>query len=355
MDWLTIRLSTVIHSGSRAVLATLTRRGLAGVDLPPLVDCMRSRPLVPALACALLLPSALDAAWELREGDQRLEVLEDGEVVTAYRHDASVPYVYPLPSPSGANLARRWPIEEAAEGEETDHPHHRSFWLSHGGVDEFDFWHGRKGEEIEHLEIVEREAGDDHAAFTVRLSWRAGGRERLLETRRYRFSRPDENSLAIEVRSDFEAREAAVTFQDTKEGTFAVRVDRSLRHQGEMAKGNILDSEGRRDQACWGKRSKWVAFHGPDERGEAAVIAIFDHPSNLRHPTWWHARSYGLLAANPFGIHDFEDREDEDAGDFELAKGESLTQRYLLLIHHGAPASAKLDVRWNNFSQPETP
>ena len=39
----------------------------------------------------------------------------------------------------------------------------------------------------------------------------------------------------------------------------------------------------------------------PDSAGTPQVVTLMDHPSNLRHPTWWHARDYGFMAANPFG------------------------------------------------------
>jgi hypothetical protein len=76
-----------------------------------------------------------------------------------------------------------------------------------------------------------------------------------------------------------------------------------------------------------------------------------DHPSNLRHPTWWHARDYGLLAANPFGIHDFEAKKDKTLGNHVLKKGESLTFRYLVVLHHGSVENAKLADHWTTFSK----
>lgn len=306
------------------------------------------------LAALLLLSSlAADADWTLRPDGERIDVLHDGAPLTSYRVER-IPFVFPLPSPSGANLARHWPMEDGVEGEERDHPHHQSLWLSHGDVNGFDFWHGRKEEEIVHLKARDLESGADSAAFTVDLEWRAGGETLLAETRRYRFSRPDERTIAIEVASDFEARQA-VTFGDTKEGTFALRVDRTLRHEGPLAQGSILNSEGQRDGGCWGERARWVAFHGPDEKGEPAVLAILDHPDNLRHPTWWHARSYGLLAANPFGVNDFEGKDDPDFGDHPMEKGGKLRQRYLVLLQHGPIDGTAIDRRWNQFADKKNP
>lgn len=307
-------------------------------------------PLALLLAIPFLaLPTS--AAWDLKLEKDRIIVIENDRELLRYEA-GRVPFIYPLPSPSGANLARRWPIEDAASGEELDHPHHRSMWFSHGSVNGFDFWswHGKGEPHIQHLNVTDAAGGPDGASFTAHLQWVAAGQPLLKETRTYRFSRPDRKSLAIRFETQLVALAETVEFGDTKEGSFAVRVDRTLRLTGTMARGSILDSSGRTDAETWGKRSNWVAFHGPDELGEPAVIAMFDHPGNLRHPTWWHARDYGLLAANPFGIHDFEGLDDSSAGRFVLKKDESMTLRYLVLLHHGTPSSADLPAAWRIFS-----
>ena len=296
------------------------------------------------------LPASAD--WEVKPLVDGLAIHEDGQRGTRC-HLSPVPCLYPLPSASGANLARRWPLEEAAAGEEKDHPHHRSLWLAHGDVNGFDFWAwtGKGDPKIRTRATRDVVADAEHAAFTLDLEWVAGDQIQVTEERRHTLRRPDPRTLWIEIDSRIRPAGEQAVFGDTKEGTFALRVDRSLRLKGPMAKGHILDSEGRTDDACWGKRAKWVAFHGPDEKGEPAVLAILDHPQNLRHPTWWHARDYGLLAANPFGIHDFESKPDRTLGRHVLKKGEELRQRYLVVLHHGSVEDAKLGDAWSQFSK----
>lgn len=304
----------------------------------------------------LLLPLLLTSASFAGEGftikgstePTTLHVELDGKPFTEFRTDSRVPYLHPLRSSSGAVLTRHWPMEKGF-GEEEDHPHHRSFWLSHGEVNGHDFWAFQFGKDpkIELKKVAEVKNG----SFTVELAWTAGGKTHLTETRTYSFKKPDEKTTLIAVASTLTAADDDAHFGDTKEGFFALRVDRTLRLKGPQAKGSIADSEGRKDDACWGKRSKWVAFTGPDEKDEPAVIAVFDHPSNLRHPTWWHARDYGLLAANPFGIHDFEGKKDKTLGAHLLKKGESMTFRYGVILHHGSLDSARLAERWTDFSK----
>jgi hypothetical protein len=308
----------------------------------------------PTLSLLLLASAALaEEGFSIRSSDApaTIRVELDGKPYTDFRTDSRVPYCYPLMSPSGACLTRHWPMNEDFKEEERDHPHHRSFWMSHGSVNGHDFWSGKRPENEPRIAL--KKVGEIMKdSFTVELAWTAAGKTHLTETRTHAFRKIDERTTLIDFTSKLTAADGDATFGDTKEGFFSIRVDRTLRQKGATAKGAITDSEGRKDGDTWGKRSNWVAFSGPDEKGEPAVIALLDHPSNLRHPTWWHARDYGLLAANPFGIHDFESRRDKQrAGVHVLKQGETLVFRYAVVIHHGSLETADIPVRWEEFSK----
>jgi hypothetical protein len=77
-------------------------------------------------------------------------------------------------------------------------------------------------------------------------------------------------------------------------------------------------------------------------------MAIFDHPSNPRHPTWWHVRDYGLFAANPFGIHDFE-KKDKGAGDLTVPAGETISFKYRFYIHEGDEKEGKVREAYDRY------
>jgi hypothetical protein len=79
-------------------------------------------------------------------------------------------------------------------------------------------------------------------------------------------------------------------------------------------------------------------------------VAIFDHPGNPRHPTWWHVRDYGLFAANPFGIHDFE-KKPAGTGDYRIPAGQSLTFRYRFYIHRGDASEANVGQFWTDYAR----
>jgi hypothetical protein len=212
-------------------------------------------------------------------------------------------------------------------------------------VNGYDFWAGfdKKNASIILNSISEKSVENDTASFTANLTWTAEKNDLLRETRSHSFSRPDDKTLRIDIVSKQTALADEVTFGDTKEGTFAIRTDRTLRVKGKEAKATLINSNGEKNLEVWGKRASWVACSGPDENGEAVIVAIIDQPLSFRHPTHWHARDYGLLAANPFGIHDFEAKKDKTLGNHTLKKGESITLAYTVIIHNGSLKSAKLD------------
>jgi len=126
----------------------------------------------------------------------------------------------------------------------------------------------------------------------------------------------------------------------------AIRLNETMRlkpNEANVGKptGHIVNSTGLRDGAAWGKRAAWCDYYGPVE-GKTVGVAIFDHPQNPQHPTWWHVRDYGLFAANPFGRHDFERLPDKEAGNLVIPAGKSVTFRYRFYLHEGNEQQAKV-------------
>lgn len=299
------------------------------------------------------LALSLHAEISTEKDGGNLRVKIDGELFTEYRADQWLPCLHPLISAKGTHLTRRFPFEKGIEGEASDHPHHVGFWFTHGNVNGSDYWHGGKdGSKV----VTKRYVGEpvvdkESVSFSVDLEWMGKDGKRDLSERRTYHIKSSGPTRSVEVRSKLTATDGDVVFGDTKEGSFAIRVAPTLRHKGEVANGHILNSEGLEDGAAWGKRAAWVAYHGPDSKGNPTVIALMDGADNLHHPTWWHARDYGLLAANPFGPKSFKDKAWKKQGDYVLKNGESLTQSYLLILHQGDLASADLEAHWESFSK----
>ena len=152
-----------------------------------------------------------------------------------------------------------------------------------------------------------------------------------------------------------------VVFGDTKEGSMAMRLPlwmtpphsytgadkKKTKHEG---LGTIINDSGQTNDATWGKKSEWVDYYAP-KGGKVYGIAMFDHPSNPRHPTWWHVRSYALFAANPFGQHDFENLKDQPkAGDMTIPAGKSVTFRWRFYFHMGDEKTAKIAERFKEYA-----
>jgi hypothetical protein len=158
-------------------------------------------------------------------------------------------------------------------------------------------------------------------------------------------------------------KDKPVVFGDTKEGSMAIRLPLWMTpshkqgknvHEG---KGVIVNAEGIREtdstkkksDSTWGKKSTWVDYHAPKD-GKVYGVAMFDHPKNPRHPTWWHVRSYALFAANPFGQHDFEGLPDPKAGDLTIPAGESVTFRWRFYFHTGDEKAAKVAEQYKQYA-----
>lgn len=300
---------------------------------------------------------------KLTRADDRVRVEIGGKLFTEYVFKgAPKPFLYPVLAADGTELVRNFPMKDVA-GEIKDHPHHRSLWFAHGAVNGTDFWlesdakkHGKiLNDSVEHA--VKGGAG----VITARNRWVAPDGtvhctdETVISVRGVPDGRILDYQITLKAPAD-----KPVVFGDTKEGTMAIRVPlwmtpphsysvnkKKQKHEGQ---GTIVNAEGIRNTAAWGKRSTWVDYHGPKD-GKTYGVAMFDHPKNPRHPTWWHVRDYALFAANPFGKHDFEGLKDQPkAGDLTIPAGGSVTFRWRFYFHLGDEKAAKIAERYADYA-----
>jgi hypothetical protein len=283
----------------------------------------------------------------------RLRVEINGQLFTEYLYkDVPRPYCYPLIGPGDVAMTRNWPMKDTP-GEEHDHPHHRSLWFAHGAINGYDFWSEEKafGKTV-HDDFLEVKSGAKAGVIRERNKWvAADGTVVCTDERTLRFynpSRPSERLMDFEI--TLIASNGALTFGDTKEGTMAVRLAETMRLKGKLGQGHIVNSAGVRDGQTWGKRADWCDYYGP-VGGKTVGIAIFDHPQNPRHPTWWHVRDYGLFAANPFGQHDFESLRDKTVGNLVVPAGKSITFRYRFYLHEGDDQQAKVAEKYKEYAR----
>ena len=317
--------------------------------------------LIAGLCFVVLACTPALAAVTVETHDDRVDVAIDGEPFTAYVFKGHrKPILYPVKGPGGVPMTRSWPMEEGVAGEPHDHPHHESVWFTHGIVNGVDFWlssplalkpAAREDNRLEHVEIVAAEGGAE-GVIESRNRWMAAdGRHVCSDTRRLVFG-GDDTARTIDHSITIHADHGPVTFGDTKEGTMALRVHHALQltdvDGSKGAAGHCLNSEGQRDADVWGKPARWVGYWGPIN-GHTLGVAMLDHPANLRHPSRWHARDYGLFAANPFGLHDFT-KAPKGAGDHVIPAGGSLTLRHMIVLHRNDPETAGIEARWQAWA-----
>ena len=304
------------------------------------------------------------------EAAKRVDITFDGKPFTSFVWPVSLkkPVLYPLIAPGGITVSRGYPLEPRA-GERVDHPHHAGMWFNYGNVNGFDFWNNSdaiKPEDREKMgsikltKIVSSKGGKDRGELVVKSTWTTGkGQDLLEETDRFVFiHRKDAN--VIDRVTTLHALDKAV-FHDDKEGLLGMRVAHFLESANEKggmfadangrptkvdaadttgATGVYLTSEGKQGEAAWATRGRWCLLTG--KTGEQTVtIAVLDHPANPGYPTYWHARGYGLFAANPLGDKIFDPKAPQH--DFTIEKGSDATFRYRVMFLSRAYSPSEAD------------
>ncbi len=324
-----------------------------------------------ALGLLIVAPAFVRAGEPVavkRHGKQ-VDVFIDGKPFASYYFDSKFPkpFLHPLRTASGAVITRGFPMRTDIPGESTDHPHHRALFFAHGDINGIDFWteaaHAEKApvqvagktyqtsEQLLHgrtvfLKLEEAKGGSDSGSMRARFKLVGpDGKTIAEETQAYVFS-GDPTTRTVDCEFTMHALGSPVKMGDTKEGTFAIRVVKALEEASEM---KMTDSEGRTgEKEIWGKRANWVDYSGTAQ-GRKVGVAIFDHPSNPKHPTYWHARGYGLFAVNPFGERDFYSDPKRD-GSLTIEPGGELTFRYRVLIHEGDARAARMAEAYEQYA-----
>jgi len=282
-----------------------------------------------------------------QHGNQKITVDIDGKPFTEFfiGPDTHKPYLAPLRTASGIVVTRGYPMNPDIPGESHDHPHHRGLWFTHGDVNGYDFWGNEpdqkgagkgKGEVV--LKKVNKVSSGKTGMIDATFEWKAEGRTLLTESRKMTFySDPQVRMIDFDITLSPDEK---VTFGDTKEGMFAIRLAAPLEAQQPKGidepkrTGKLVNAQNKAgEKLVWGKRSEWADFSGQID-GRPVGLTILDHPANPRHPTYWHSRDYGLFATNIFGVHDFENDKSRD-GSLTIQPGQPLRFRFRVIIHDG--------------------
>ena len=277
------------------------------------------------LLCAasfVLMASGVALAEEVKldKAPDGVKVSIGGNEFTTYRFDKSQqkPYFFPVLASDGASIARQLEKPE-------DHPHHKGIWCSIDEVNGIKFW-AEKGK-IENVSVEIVKAEGNPAQLKVVNHWlEDDGKPLLRETATVSIYA---NRL-LDYDLEFTALDKPVTFGDTKEGMFGMRVANSLRG---ASGGKISNAEGLTEEKnCWGKESKWVDYVGLVD-GKTYGVALFDDHRNFRKSRF-HVRNYGLFTLSPFGQKAYtNDMLPENP--LTLEPGQSIRLHYGIYIHDG--------------------
>ena len=305
------------------------------------------------LPLIFLLTLRLCAQVQFTQHKDRISIEIDGKPYTDFflSADGNKPYVYPLRTASGVVVTRHFPMEEFP-GETHDHPHHRGMFFSHGDINGFNFWATEAPspnanpakKAVASIDSASRRAsmrlkkvaqlkngGKSGTIQAIFDGLDPQGKPILTDTRTITFySDPALRTIDYDVKIDALEK---LKFGDTKEGTFGIRLATSMTEDSKLG-GRMVNAEGKEtEKEVWGKRSPWLDYSGPVD-GQTVGVLVMDHPTNPRHPTYWHTRAYGLLGANIFGVHDFLNDKSQD-GSLTVVPGQSVRFRYRVVIHPG--------------------
>src|SRR5258708_38561481 len=330
-----------------------------------------------ALAFALMITSSLHATPDKgvtvvpNEASNRVDVLVDGQPFTSYIWPDTIkkPVLFPLRTATGTIVTRGYPLEPRP-GERVDHPHHTGLWFNYGDVNGLDFWNNsdaikpaeqHKYGAVRHARIKRAVSGKGRGELEVEMDWLTPDGKALLREDTTFIFHAGPRLRAIDRITTLSALDERVVFHDNKEGVIGMRVARQLEQPSDKpevftdASGNatavpVLDntgvtgsytsSEGKTGDEVWGTRGRWAMLTGRIGT-EDITLAILDHPGNPGYPTYWHARGYGLFAANPLGQEVFSNGKQEL--NFTLERKKAATFKYRILIVTGKATTDDLE------------
>jgi hypothetical protein len=313
-------------------------------------------------ACTQLNAQTKKVEFIDKQEQRKVDVMVGGKYFTSliFPNDLEKPTLYPINAANGEIITRGFPIAPR-DGERTDHPHHVGLWFNYENVNGLDFWNNSYNIPadkkvnygwIRNLKLGKKVSGKQVGALSYTANWENQSQKVLLkEETTFVFSGND-NSRTIDRMTTLTAQADTVFFKDVKDGMLGLRVTKELEMpsdkveefidskgnrtkvsaSGNGATGSYLTSEGKKGNDAWGTRGTWCIMYG-QKAGKPISVAIVDHPENPGYPTYWHARDYGLFAANTLGQKVFSNGKENL--NMVLAPGQSATFKYRIIITSG--------------------
>ena len=312
------------------------------------------------------------------ESAKRVDIAIGGKPFTSYiwPDEVKKPVLDPIRSAGGTLVTRGWP-RAPRPGERIDHPHHVGLWFNYENVNGLDFWNNSEAIKpadrskmgtILHRRIVSAKGGAGSGGLTTEADWVTPSGKVLLHERTAFVFSGDATTRTIDRIATLTATDERVVFADAKDGMLGMRVARQLEQPSNEkliftdsagrptevpaldntgVTGEYLSSEGKRGDAVWATRGRWTLLSG-SIGAQPITIAMIDHPQNPGYPTYWHARGYGLFAANPLGQKVFS--EGREAMNFKLEPGATATFRYRIVVLEEKASADRIEREYKTFA-----
>jgi hypothetical protein len=303
--------------------------------------------------------SALPVKLVKIKNENRVAVYVGNALFTQFIYPDSLekPVLFPIYDAGDVPVTRGFPIDPRP-GEPTDHPHHLGCWFTYENVNNLDFWNNSYAIPVEKKSqygwiktdsLLEMTSGIK-GTLKYHANWVNQQHQVLLQETTFFVFRGNGTLRTIDRITDLRA-DTDIVFADAKDGMFGLRLTRELQipekkdqsftdnkgnttivKKDTIATGNYLTSEGKTGDSAWSTRGRWCKVFGKIAN-DSVSITIFDHKKNPNYPTFWHARGYGLFAANPLGEKIFTNG--KSSYNLHLKKGETVHFRYRILIQNG--------------------
>ena len=294
-----------------------------------------------------------------------------------YPDSLEKPVLFPIYAANGTIVTRGFPLDPRPD-EPTDHPHHMGLWFTYENLNGLDYWNNSYAIPKEKKQgygwirtdkIVEMKSGKK-GILVYHANWTNQQKKVIVEEiTRFEFSGTSGQRI-IDRTTTLKADTDAL-FKDAKDGMLGLRLAHELQiptnedqtftdNKGnktlvkggtdKIANGTYLTSAGKTGNDAWSTRGVWCKVYGK-MGADSVSITIIDHPGNPNYPTFWHARGYGLFAANPLGEKIFTNGKSEK--NLSLKKGESVTFKYRILITSGdkTPGNNKINEMAGEFAR----
>lgn len=293
--------------------------------------------------------------------ENKIDIIIGGKLFTSFLYPDSLekPVLYPVYTATATAVTRGFPLNPQP-GDPNDHPHHIGIWFNFENVNGLDFWNNSYAIPANKKQLygwiktdrILQTSNGKMGVLSYHANWTNQQNKVLAEeTTRFEFSGTAHQRIIDRITTI--TADTALLFTDAKDGLIAIRVAHALQIPTEkdqkftddkgnvtivkggtdkIPNGNYLSSEGKLGDSVWSTRARWVKMFGKMNNDSVSVV-IIDHPNNPNYPTYWHARGYGLFAANPLGEKIFTNG--KRVKNLQLKKGESVTFRFRIVVDEG--------------------